>query len=163
MTRPAEPTRLRRYSGRAFPAYAYRPGRNPHPTRDPDGHSHGTSEEISAVDAQDWMRSPAWYYGIDLFNHGYYWEAHEAWEDIWRQLGRHSDAGRAVQGLIQLAVSLLKHELGQGRGAGLLLADARDKLAGDRLPGIDTNALLADCAAWQAGERSSRPCLLPPP
>ncbi|TGQ49534.1 DUF309 domain-containing protein, partial [Mesorhizobium sp. M1C.F.Ca.ET.210.01.1.1] len=22
-------------------------------------------------------------WGIDLFNHGYYWEAHEAWEPLW--------------------------------------------------------------------------------
>ncbi|WIJ26896.1 DUF309 domain-containing protein [Devosia sp. RR2S18] len=21
---------------------------------------------------------------MDLFNHGYYWEAHEAWEDVWQ-------------------------------------------------------------------------------
>ncbi|MER9007639.1 DUF309 domain-containing protein [Mesorhizobium sp. M0862] len=23
-------------------------------------------------------------WGIDLFNHGYYWEAHEAWEPLWQ-------------------------------------------------------------------------------
>ncbi|WP_394885884.1 DUF309 domain-containing protein (plasmid) [Mesorhizobium sp. AaZ16] len=22
-------------------------------------------------------------WGIDRFNHGYYWEAHEAWEPLW--------------------------------------------------------------------------------
>ncbi len=42
--------------------------------------------------------------GIDLFNHGEFFDAHEAWEEIWKNTaGRKA---RFYQGLIQAAVTL---------------------------------------------------------
>jgi len=32
--------------------------------------------------------NPQWLYAVDLFNGGWYWEAHEAWEGFWHALGR---------------------------------------------------------------------------
>jgi hypothetical protein len=42
--------------------------------------------------------------GVDLFNHGYYWEAHEAWEAVWNAAGRRGPVASFLKGLIQLAV-----------------------------------------------------------
>ncbi len=77
---PAEPP-PRLVSDRELPAYAYVPGESPHPTRDRDGHSFGSEPDTpEPPDPEDWRSCPDYLYGIDLFNHGFYWEAHEAWE-----------------------------------------------------------------------------------
>ena len=73
---------------RSFPPYAYIPGRAPHPTRDPKGHNYGAEFETpKPPDPDDWRACRDYLYGIDLFNHGFYWEAHEAWEGLWVACG----------------------------------------------------------------------------
>lgn len=47
-------------------------------------------------------------YGVDLFNHGFYWEAHEAWESAWIAHGRAGEQAQLVQGLIHLAACGVK-------------------------------------------------------
>lgn len=107
------PARIPRYSDRAFPAYAFVPGQGPHPTRDPDGHSYGRhTDKLDAFSADEWLDSDTYRYGIDLFNHGYWWEAHEALEAVWMAAGRQSPTGQYVQGLIQIAVAHLKRRQG---------------------------------------------------
>ena len=51
-------------------------------------------------------------YGIDLFNHQFYWEAHETFEQIWHQTNKKSSKRIFIQGLIQLSVALLKQTEG---------------------------------------------------
>jgi hypothetical protein len=57
-------------------------------------------------------------YGIDLFNTGHYWDAHESWEEIWQELGDEpeDDWEILLRGLIQIAAGLhclfLKKERG---------------------------------------------------
>ena len=41
--------------------------------------------------------------GIDLFNAGKFWHAHEAWEQVWRR--HHEDSRLFIQGLIQMAAA----------------------------------------------------------
>ncbi len=65
-----------------------------------------------------------WLWGLDLFNHGYYWEAHEVWEGLWIELGRSSPAGLLVRGLIQAAAASLKSVQGNQRGQEILAARA---------------------------------------
>jgi uncharacterized protein len=88
---------------RPFPLYAYVPGHTPHPTRDPDGHSYGAAFEMpEPPDPQEWRACRDYLYGIDLFNHGFYWEAHEVWEGLWVACGRRGPnlpAGVAAAGL----------------------------------------------------------------
>jgi len=55
-------------------------------------------------------------YGIDLYNHGYYWEAHEAWEALWHAYGRDVPEGRLLHGLIALAAAGVKAREGNRRG-----------------------------------------------
>ncbi len=40
------------------------------------------------VAAEASLCSDAFLWGLDLFNHGYYWEAHEAWEGLWQVADR---------------------------------------------------------------------------
>ena len=63
---------------KSFPPYAYLPGRQPHPVRDPAGHSYHVEPIPVAAEAS--LGSDVFLWGLDLFNHGYYWEAHEAWD-----------------------------------------------------------------------------------
>ena len=74
---------------RPLPPYTFIPGRTPHPVSDPAGHMHGkTLERPPAPDPSRWQESRAYLVGVDLFNHGFYWEAHEAWEGLWHACGR---------------------------------------------------------------------------
>ena len=70
---------------RPFPAYAFLPGRDPHPTRDPRGHSYAEPEGEPHTwrPDEEWRENQEYLFGCDLYNAGYLWEAHEAWEDIW--------------------------------------------------------------------------------
>ena len=54
--------------------------------------------------------------GIDLFNAGRFWEAHEAWEREWVPDRRGPDAG-FYKGLIQVAAGCLHYQRGNRRGA----------------------------------------------
>lgn len=102
----------------AFPAYAYLPGHSPHPVRDPSGHSHDlTVVEPPTPDPARWRDSHAYLRGIDLFNHGYYWEAHEAWEGLWNACGRSGATALFLQALIVLAAAFLKSRAGSETGA----------------------------------------------
>lgn len=125
MTQP-----LPRYSQRPFPAYAYLPGRDPHPTRDTDGHSYGTdTPELEHFDPERWRDCEEYLYAIDLINHGYYWEAHESLEAIWLAAGqRRTQTGLFVQGLLQIGVGMLKLRQGQRTAARGLWSAGRDKI-----------------------------------
>jgi hypothetical protein len=57
--------------------------------------------------APDTPANEAWRYGVDLFNARFYWEAHEAWEIVWRGAKRGGAAYWATKGMIQLTASLL--------------------------------------------------------
>jgi uncharacterized protein len=100
-----------------FPPYSYVPGQFPHPHSDPRGHSHGlTHERPPALDARVWQTSRAYLRGVDLFNHGFYWEAHEAWEELWLACGRHGPAAMFLKALIKLAAAGVKLREGQPEG-----------------------------------------------
>ncbi|MDQ3732184.1 MAG: DUF309 domain-containing protein [Pseudomonadota bacterium] len=60
----------------------------------------------------NWRETDAYLYGVDLFNHGYWWEAHESWEVCWVAAGRRTEIGLFVQGLIQVSVACLKRHQG---------------------------------------------------
>ena len=156
MTRksPAPP---RLVPDRLFPPYAYLPGRYPHPVRDPGGHSFGHKpDEPEAPDPMRWRECGDYLYGIDLFNHGFYWEAHEAWEGLWHALGRRGVTATYVQALINFAAAGFKARWGNARGvranaqtAAKLFASAARQLGPDsgHYMGLDVQALLL----WTTG------------
>jgi hypothetical protein len=101
-----------------FPPYTYVPGRAPHPQSDPAGHSFGRLEaKPPPITADDWPQSVAYLHAVDLFNHGYYWEAHEAWESLWHAAGRRGPIADLLKGLIKLAAAGVKSR--EGRSAGV--------------------------------------------
>ena len=54
--------------------------------------------------------------GVDLFNSGRYWDAHEVWERDWTPDRRGPDAG-FYKGLIQIAAGCLHYTRRNRRGA----------------------------------------------
>ena len=65
----------------------------------------------------DWQSCELYLYGIDLFNYGYWWEAHEALETVWHAAGQKSTlCGTFIQGLIQLAGAQLKRFIAEPGG-----------------------------------------------
>ena len=149
-----------RYSRTSFPPYRYLPfvADLPHPTRDPAGHSYGKEEDyLPSFCAADWRQCEPYLYGVDLFNAGYWWEAHEAWEAVWLAAGPETPTGQFIQGLIQLAAAQLKRVTKTPHGAQQLTARATARLAcgGEWFLGIDVATLLADaqrCLEEDAGE-----------
>ncbi|MDX1518761.1 MAG: DUF309 domain-containing protein [Gammaproteobacteria bacterium] len=118
-----------RYSDRPFPPYRYVPGQAPHPTRDPDGHSFNEPvKQPGPFDASQWQNCEEYLYGIDLFNHGYWWEAHEALESVWVAAGRTTETGQFLQGLIQISVAQLKDHQGFSDVCVRMARDGLDKM-----------------------------------
>jgi hypothetical protein len=100
-----------------LPPYTHVPGVTPHPVSDPRGHSHGSrAERPAAPDPERWQSCRAYLRGLDLFNRGYFWEAHEAWEALWHACGRTGGTADFLKGLIKLAAAGVKHLEGNPRG-----------------------------------------------
>ena len=148
-----------RYSERRFPPYRHLPGKTPHPTRAPQGHSYGRDLTPFDVDDRSWPHCDGYLFAIDLFNHGYYWEAHEWLEAIWHRAGRDTPIGSFAQGTIQAAAALLKHSMGESASAKRLAVAAGAKLRRGAavVLGVDTRALADDLEAFVAGRHADSP------
>lgn len=120
-----------RYSDRPLPGYRYVPRLFPHPVNDPEGHSYptpGSPPPEGLLPPAQWHALEDYRFGVDLFNHYYWWEAHETWEGLWRQAGRSELQALFLQGLIQIAAAHLKRHLGRPTGMLRLFARATDRL-----------------------------------
>src|SRR5436305_2082081 len=88
--------------------------------------------------------------GIDLFNRGRFFAAHEAWEEIWRSTM--PEPKGLFQGLIQVAAALHQHlDLRRTQGPRRTLAKARRNLEpfAPAALGIDVADLLAQVGRWE--------------
>ena len=89
---------------------------------------------------------PHYLQGIEFFNVCDFFEAHEAWEELWQE--DRSEARKFLQGLIQAAVAL--HHFGNGniRGAKKVYFGARGYLEHyrPRYWGLDLDAFLNQLA-----------------
>jgi hypothetical protein len=102
---------------RPFPPYTFVPGRVPHPVSDPAGHSFGvTPAAPPAPEPQRWEQSATYRYGIDLFNAGFYWEAHVEFESLWVVCGKKGPVADFLKGLIHLAAAGVKRLEGRPQG-----------------------------------------------
>jgi len=98
--------------------------------------------------------------GIEQFNLGLFFEAHETWEEVW--LRSPEPEKTFLQGIIQIAAAFHHFSRGNARGAHTLLQAALGRLA--RFPdvhcGIALGALRTAAQAWAAalaGGRNPRP------
>ena len=156
---PPDPT-WPRYSTRPFPSYRFLPGKNPHPRRNPLGHSYDQPEpKLLAFPPEGWQRAEDYLYGIDLYNFAYWWECHEVFEGLWHAVGHHSVQGNFFQALIQLAAANLKRFLGNEQAAQKLARSGLARL--QNLPqlymGIDVVALSESCRAISTPLSDSTP------
>lgn len=86
--------------------------------------------------------------GVVLFNTKKFWEAHEAWEEIWQS---HPEDGRFfIQGLIQLAAAYHQLQRKIYRGFAIHLERAQERLVlfPDTFLGIDVKALREAVDPW---------------
>lgn len=147
---------------RDFPPYAYLPGRDPHPVRDPRGHSYGLEEEAPGyLEPAEWRANDDYLYGVDLYNHGYLWEAHEAWEGLWHRAKHDVLQAELLQGLIQCAAACLKIPMEQPRGLAKLASVGTGRLERvatehpDGYMGLDVAGFVASFRAFVASEPAS--------
>lgn len=145
---------------RAFPPYAFLPGRDPHPTRHVDGHSYSEEPEPAQpyLPAEGWRTNEEYLYGADLYNHGYLWEAHEAWEGLWHPAKGDAVLADFLQGLIQCAAASLKVRMEQPRGLAKLGEQGTARLervareAGTPFMGLDVLEFVAAFRGFMASE-----------
>ena len=93
------------------------------------------------------LSDPRWTIATSLFNDRCWYEAHDAFEELWQET---IGADRPLlQALVQIAVAHVHLERGNDRGATVLLGEALGRLAPceDGSLGLDLNALRATVAA----------------
>lgn len=162
---------------RSLPPYSYVPGLFPHPESDPQGHSFRAEPSPPTAPTQTtWRQCPEYLWGIDLFNCGYYWEAHESWERVWLACGRQGEIADFLKGLIKLAAAGVKAREGTAVGVERHARRAQElfeivsrragpecKLLGMSLPELETAARVL-CGNAQDVMNTSKEavvCLMP--
>jgi hypothetical protein len=156
-------TGLVRYAPqRTLPRYAFLPGRDPHPTRDARGHSFGVEVEAAGYLASDrWRENEEYLFGVDLYNHGFLWEAHEAWESLWHKAKHDPDQAEMLQGLIQCSAASLKIPMEQPAGLRKLADAGTGRLetvaarVGPHFMGLDLWDFIHEFRAFAASEPGS--------
>ena len=88
--------------------------------------------------------------GLRLFNAGRFFDAHEVWEDVWRNTPRDQAVRRHMQGMVQMAVAFHHWTTGNVTGARSVLARSQRNLAGAEtsFPLIDVAQLRSDAEGW---------------
>jgi predicted metal-dependent hydrolase len=96
--------------------------------------------------------------GLELFNAGRFYEAHEVLEDVWREAV--GERKLFLQALVQLAVGFHHYTMDNVVGAESVLERGLGNLANypDDCEGIDLLALRINLQAWIAALKSSNPC-----
>ena len=161
-TLPRRPDRL--LPAAELPPYTFVPGTStPHPLRDPRGHSYSRKGRTSLpLVPENWADNRTYLLALDYFNAGFYWEAHEEWERLWRLAGPDTAVGRFLRGLIKLAAAGVKvrecsiHGVRRhAASSGEVFADVAAEIGTDRFCGLEFTMLqfAADRAAQISYER----------
>ncbi|MCA9087688.1 MAG: DUF309 domain-containing protein [Planctomycetaceae bacterium] len=144
-----------------LPRYTHVPGSGtPHPYRDPRGHSHARRPvPAKALREEMWAENRSFLLGLDLFNLGFYWEAHDEWDRLLRVTNQDSLCGMFLKGLVKMAAAGVKVREESIHGvrrhaasAGEVFADVAAESDQDRFCGLDFTLLqfAADRAAQLA-------------
>ncbi|MEZ6057847.1 MAG: DUF309 domain-containing protein [Planctomycetaceae bacterium] len=144
-----------------IPRYAHIPGAGtPHPYRDPRGHSHNRKpQQPRPLCDQRWTENRSYLMGLDFFNLGFYWEAHDEWDRLFKATGAECIPGRFLKGLVKMAAAGMKVREESIHGvrrhaasAGEVFADVAAESDVDRYCGLDFTMLqfAADRAAQLA-------------
>jgi hypothetical protein len=106
-----------------------------------------------------WISNDDFLYGVDLFNAGYFWEAHVYWERLWALPSTEPGLRRFLQALIQIAAACLKARQGRVAGATRLLDRARLEAFGAGKIGVDAGALASGARRFVEGKTSEPPSI----
>ena len=140
----------KRYSEQGFPSYIFVPGQNPHPKKE-GGHMEGQSDPIAEPLRLDHPeQSPEFRFGIDLFNHRFYWESHVYFEALWNAHNRQGEVADFLKALIKLSaagvkINLTQHEYAQDHvQRAIELLEAVKSNVGIHFLGFNLDELLTD-------------------
>ena len=100
------------------------------------------------IDAHDHDEARIFHEGLTLFNDGEWFEAHEVWEDIWRDAS--GAKKRFYQGLIQAAVVIEHVRRGNPRGVRSVFESCMTKFEGAHgvHMGVDVDRLRDELTAF---------------
>ena len=116
----------------------------------------GIMRDARCVDEKETSKDEGMQEGIFYYNSERYWEAHEAWEGVWKQCeGREK---LLVQGLILLAVSFAHAQKNDAPIGVAMLARAREKIGGwsGTYHGIDIDAVRGNIDSMRSAGRLER-------
>ena len=141
-----------------LPRYTHVPGSGtPHPYRDPIGHSYNRKPGAPKQLIEEfWAENRSYLIALDYFNLGFYWEANDEFDRLWRASNPESMVGRFLKGLVKLAAAGIKVREDSIHGvrrhaasAGEVFADVAAESDCDRFCGLDFTLLqfAADRAA----------------
>ena len=106
----------KRHSKRNFPPYKFIPGKFPHPEK--EGGYHFGKELIFKAIGPNLFENEDFLYALDLYNYGYFWEAHVFLEGLWHQVRKGDDPKAALfKGMIKLCAAGVKREQGMEKAA----------------------------------------------
>jgi hypothetical protein len=126
----------------ALPRWAYLPGVTPEPDREPLERAKALVPPAFAGGVP--AEHPAFRYGLALHDGGFFWEAHEVWEAVWKAAPKNGCDRLVLRGLIQRANAHLKLRMGRRAAALRLLDEAAGELAeAARRRGVTPQGLLA--------------------
>lgn len=143
-----------RYSPRTLPRSAFVPGVSQRADRPTQPLLRPTVVDFDALAADDDFR-----HGLDLFNHGFPWEAHEAWEPLWFSAPRDRPERALLQGLIHAAAAVVKARAGALDAARGFVDSACGHFSLTSSTFVDLHRLAAALTAW-SGDPSRPPPLI---
>lgn len=120
---------LKRHTPHAMPACRHIPGS-------------GSSPDMGVLEVAK-AGADAFAYGADLFNRGFFWEAHEVWEAVWMAAAPNSARRQALRALIQMTNACLKLAMGRRNAFARLAVEVAHIAPGEGLAreGLDMAAL----------------------
>jgi uncharacterized protein len=80
------------------------------------------------VEAAAWESDAAYRYGARLHAAGFFWEAHEVWEAVWKAASKNGCDRLVLRALIQVANAGLKLRMGRKQAAVRLVDEASAEL-----------------------------------
>ena len=144
-----------RYSPRPLPHAAFVPGVSKRGERPAAPPPRRTEVDFDALAADDDFR-----HGVDLFNHGFPWEAHEAWEPLWFAAPRERPERALLHGLIHAAAAAVKARAGALGAARGLDDSACEYLTGATATLLDVAQLAAALRVWAANPAQPAPMVV---
>ena len=155
----------------SLPRWAHRPGRTEAPDRTPleEAKRRLPARYEGEVPADDEIVR----YGLRLHDEGFFWEAHEVWEAVWKAAPMNGRDRLALRALIQIANAGLKRALRQPRAVERLVRESQDLLtelanrgSDPRGTGVaarlDVSCLVRDLAAMSDADRDGPLLVLQP-